>query len=64
MSKFKIGDTITAIDKGTGFNEAVVLGTFISDEKRTKDMEMYLLKIMNGIAIIPVSSEVNYKLCR
>ena len=60
--KFKVGGRITAIDKGRGFDEAVVLDTFISEEKRTKGKEMYLLKIMCGTATIPIGADVNYQL--
>ena len=62
MPKFHKGDRITAIDKARGFDDATVLNTFISEEKRTKGKEMYLLKIMCGTATIPVSAEINYQL--
>lgn len=59
--KFKTGDIIEAIEQGTGFEKATVLGTFISEEKRTKGKEMYRLKILCGTATIPVSAEINYQ---
>lgn len=62
MSKFKIGDTIGVIEMGKGFEEATVLSVFTSQEKKTKGRQMYLLKIINGTATIPVSAEVNYEL--
>ena len=61
MSKFKPGDYIEAIQQGAGFEWAEVLGTFISEEKRTKGKEMYRLKILCGTATVPVSAEVNYR---
>lgn len=60
--KFKKGDVIGTVETGKGFEEAIVINTFTSQEKRTKGKQMYLLKIMNGIATIPVSAEVNYEL--
>ena len=62
--KFKKGDVIEAIDRGRGFEQATVLGTFIEDRKKSKfkGKEMYLLKIMNGTATIPIEAEENYKL--
>ena len=60
--RFKKGDTIETIERGRGFEKAVVLDTFISEEKRTKGKEMYLLKIMCGTATIPIGAEVNYQL--
>ena len=64
MTKFKRNDIIECVVKGKGFDKAVVLDTFISQEKRTKGKEMYLLKIMNGTATIPIGAEVNYKLAK
>lgn len=64
MCKFKKGDRITAIDKGRGFEEAIVLGTFISQEKRTRGKQMYLLKIICGTATIPIEAEVNYEIMK
>ena len=62
MPKFKIGDTLEPIEIGRGFNNATVLGIYTSKTGKWKGQEMYLLKIMNGTASIPVSAEVNYKL--
>ena len=62
MSKFNPGDHIEAIDRSRGFEEAIVLSTFTSQEKKTKGKEMYLLKILCGTATIPVSAEYNYQL--
>ena len=59
--KFKKGDIIGTTEPGRGFEEATVLGTFISNEKKTKGREMYLLKIINGTATIPIGAEVNYE---
>lgn len=64
MCKFKKGDRITAIDKGRGFEEAIVLNTFISQEKRTRGRQMYLLKIICGTATIPIEAEVNYEIMK
>ena len=62
MPKFKRGQVIGTIEVGKGFEEATVLSVFTSQEKKTKGRQMYLLKIMNGTATIPVSAEVNYQL--
>ena len=63
MSKFKPGDHIEAIDKSRGFEEAIVLGTFIEKNKsKFKGREMYLLKIPCGTATIPIETEECYKL--
>lgn len=62
--QFKKGDKIEARERGIGFEEATVLGTVISKSKKFKGKEMYLLKIMNGIATIPIDAEVNYQLCK
>ena len=64
MSKFKKGDHIKAISGYRGFDEATVLGTFISQDKKFKGQEMYLLKIMCGTATMPVSMENNYNLIK
>lgn len=64
MCKFKIGDHIEAIERGRGFERARVLGTYTSKSKKFKDKKMYLLKIMNGTATMPVSAEVNYRLSK
>jgi ethanolamine transporter EutH len=54
--KFKAGDTIIVNEYGCGFDKATVTGVI---EKNGK--QYYTLKIMNGIATIPISAEVNYK---
>jgi hypothetical protein len=65
MSKFKPGDRIEAIDKGSGFEEAIVLGTFTEMNKgKFKCQEMYNLKIPCGTATIPVSAEYNYQILK
>ena len=64
MQKFKKGDVIEAIDKGRGFEQARVLGTFIEEGKKSrfKGREMYLLKIPCGTATIPIETGECYKL--
>jgi hypothetical protein len=62
--QFKKGDKIEAKERGMGFEEATVLGTVISKSKKFKGKEMYLLKIMNGTATIPITAEDNYKLSK
>lgn len=62
MPKFKIGDYLEPVEIGRGFNNAYVMGIYTSKTGKWKGQEMYLLKIMNGTASIPVSAEVNYKL--
>lgn len=62
MPKFKRGQVIGTIEPGKGFEEATVLSVFTSKEKKTKGRQMYLLKIINGTATVPVSAEVNYQL--
>ncbi len=64
MQKFKKGDVIEAIDKGRGFEQARVLGTFIEEGKKSrfKGREMYLLKIPCGTATIPIETGELYKL--
>lgn len=65
MSKFKPGDHIETIEKGKGFDEAVVLGTFTETHKgKFKGQEMYNLRIICGTATIPVSAECNYRLSK
>ena len=64
MAKFKHGQVIEAIERGRGFGRATVLYTFTSQEKRYKGREMYMLKIMNGTATIPVEAEVCYKVVK
>lgn len=55
LTKFHPGDHIEAIEQYKGFERATVLS--IKNGK-------YHLKIMNGIAIIPISAEVNYRKVR
>ena len=64
MCKFKVNDTIEAIERGRGFEKAVVMSIFTEKEGKNKGKEMYLLKIMCGTATIPISAEVNYKLVK
>ena len=54
--KFKVGDVLAVSEYGRGFDMATVTGVI---EKNGK--QYYTLKIMNGIATIPISAEVNYK---
>lgn len=62
MSKFNVGDVIEPILKGTGFEDATVLGIVTEKKGAHKGKEMYLLKIINGTATIPCSIESNYQL--
>ena len=64
MPKFKKNQVIEPIDKGRGFEQARVLGTFIEENKKSrfKGREMYLLKIPCGTATIPVEMGELYKL--
>ena len=55
--KFNVGDRITAIQKGMGLEDAVVLGTLEQENK-----QYYRLKIPCGTALLPVCAEINYKL--
>ena len=64
MSKFKEGDIIEAIERGMGFEQATVLGTYMEKKGRHKGEEMYRLKIPNGTATQPVEAEVNYRICK
>ena len=64
MPKFKRGQVIEAIENGKGFEEATVLSVFTSQEKKTRGKQMYLLKIINGTATVPVGAEVNYQLIK
>lgn len=52
-TKFKAGDTIVPIFPGRGVERGVVTRV---------DNKNYYLKIVRGIAIIPIGSEVIYKL--
>lgn len=51
--KFKVGDTIVPIDPQRGLERATVTRI---------DSRNYYLKIMCGIAIIPIGSQAIYKL--
>ena len=55
--KFKEGDTIQAVERGLGFEEATV-----TDIVEYKKRQCYKVDIPCGYAYIPVDSEVNYKL--
>ena len=55
MPKFKVGDTIGAIEQFHGIERGTV--TKIDDR-------YYHLKILNGIATIPFSAESNYRKIR
>lgn len=57
--KFKKGDNIVVKEFGNGFESATVTG--ITKEKGRK---FYTLKILRGIATIPVSAEINYELSK
>ena len=64
MPKFKVNDVIEPVERGKGFEQARVLGTFIEEGKKSKfkGREMYLLKIPCGKATIPIETEECYKL--
>jgi len=64
MSKFKKGDAIGTIEPGRGFERAVVLNIYTAQKGRNKGQKMYLLKIINGTATIPIGAEVNYRLIK
>lgn len=51
--KFKVGDHIVPADYHIGLEHAVV--TRIDDKN-------YYLKILCGVAILPISTQVNYQL--
>ena len=53
VTKFNIGDTITSIYQGRGIPKATIIGF---------QGKYYKCKIMNGIALIPISAEINYKI--
>ena len=55
--KFKKGNTIVCKEYCNGFEKATVIDTFEENGK-----QYYKLKIMNGIATIPVGAEINYEL--
>ena len=62
MCKFKIGDVITPIERGTGFEQATVLGIYTETKGKVKSRKIYKLKVINGTATIPVSVEEIYQL--
>ena len=51
-TKFKVGQTIGAIERGMGLEEATI--TRIDDK-------YYYCRIVNGFAKLPIVAEVNYK---
>lgn len=55
MPKFKPGDHLVPSDYHVGLDHATVLRV---DEKN------YYLKIMRGVAILPITAQVNYKLLK
>ena len=56
---FKKGQTITAIDRGMGLEEATIMG--IVDYK---DRKHYKCSIPCGFALIPIEAQINYKLSK
>lgn len=64
MSKFKRHDVIGTIERGKGFEKATVINIYTAQKGKRKGQEMYLLKIINGTATMPVSAEVNYQLLK
>lgn len=62
--KFKIGDKIGPIVAGGGFEDATVQNIFTEEKGKNKGKQYYKLGISCGIATIPVSAEVNYKLLK
>ena len=62
--KFKQGDQIEPIEPGRGFDRATVISIFTETKGVHKGKTMYRLKIMNGIATIPIEAEVCYQLSR
>lgn len=64
MSKFKPGDVIESIERGKGFDKAIVLNVYTAEKGIRKGQKMYYLKIMNGTATVPVGAEVNYQLVK
>ena len=57
MAKFKKGQTITAIIRGTGLEEAT-----IQDIVEYKGRMHYKCSILKGIALIPLEAEPCYKI--
>lgn len=56
-TKFKKDDRITAIERGIGLEDAVVI-----DIVEYNNKQCYKVSIPCGFAYIPIDSEVNYKL--
>jgi len=52
MAKFKIGQTIEAVEKGCGFDRATI---YMVDDRH------YYCRIMCGKAKIPITAEDNYR---
>ena len=52
-TKFKKGQTIGAITRGLGLEEATI--TRVDDK-------YYYCRIVNGTAMIPIVAEINYKI--
>lgn len=63
-TKFSVGDRIEALFGYPGFEKATILSIFKETKGVHKGKNMYLLKIVNGTATIPVSAEVNYQLIK
>ena len=62
MPKFSKNSVITPIEPGRGFDKATVIDIFTEKKGRFKGRQMYLLKIINGTATMPVETEECYKL--
>lgn len=62
MPKFKVGDCIESTIKDKGFEKARILGIFTSEQGKFKGRQMYSIKILCGIAAIPVDAQDNYQL--
>lgn len=63
MPKFKKYDQIAAINCN-GFEKATVLNIYTAEKGKFKGRQMYLLRIMNGTATVPVEAEINYQLVK
>ena len=62
MAKFKIGEIIEPVERGRGFDSAIVQDIYTATRGRFKGEKMYLLKVINGTATVPIRAEDNYKL--
>ena len=62
MAKFKIGEIIEPVERGRGFENAEVQNIYTATRGRFKGEKMYLLKVINGTATVPIRAEDNYKL--